>query len=156
MYRPEVVILRGVPGVGKSTFAAKFFWCHVVSADNFFLQDGIYRFDPSKLGQAHQQCLRDYTGHVVARHSVLVDNTNITTTEIAPYVSLAEAFGLSVKIINLHSSLSPADLARRNVHGVPENVIANRIAVMVEEEKRFLPWWKGYVENYLDGRSYDA
>jgi predicted kinase len=156
MYRPEVVILRGVPGVGKSTFAAKYPYYHVVSADNFFLQDGFYRFDPSKLGQAHQQCLRDYTGHVVSRHSVLVDNTNITATEIAPYVSLAEAFGLGVKIINLHSSLSPADLARRNVHGVPENVIANRIALMVEEEKRFLPWWKGYVENYLDGRGYNV
>ena len=49
-------IIRGIPGSGKSTLAKKIasVACEV---DDFFVDpDGVYRFDPSLLKEAHSAC----------------------------------------------------------------------------------------------------
>jgi pantothenate kinase-related protein Tda10 len=53
--------MRGVPGSGKSYLASllresymkKGYSCSIYSTDNFFMKDGVYSFDPSKLGEYH-------------------------------------------------------------------------------------------------------
>jgi predicted kinase len=118
----RVLILAGVPGSGKSTYVNNLGLTResVVSADNYFVgSDGEYRFDPTKLGAAHGDCLR---GFVAALHqgmaTVVVDNTNTTVIEMAPYVALAAAYGYAVEIVRF--ACDPAVAAARNVHGVPE------------------------------------
>jgi hypothetical protein len=53
-----VIVCRGLPGAGKSTYVATLSPGAVVcSADSYFVgPDGAYRFDPAKLGQAHEAC----------------------------------------------------------------------------------------------------
>ena len=69
-----VYIMRGVPGSGKSTIARKLahgatadevmnltpFHGTVVSADDFFLRNGEYRYNPKEIGIAHSYCAASY------------------------------------------------------------------------------------------------
>ena len=60
----KMFIMRGISGSGKSTKAreimAKENSCGnaaiICSADDFFMASGKYKFDASKLGQAHAWC----------------------------------------------------------------------------------------------------
>lgn len=84
-------IIQGIPGCGKSTLAKKLASEHdsavICSADNFFMKEGKYKFDPRKIGQAHSQCYADYLFALRAEDvgAVIVDNTNITKWERQNY-----------------------------------------------------------------------
>ena len=62
-YIGDLILLRGIPGSGKSTLGEIILQCpgssspEVLSADNFFIDEkGDYNFDGSKLKQAHNEC----------------------------------------------------------------------------------------------------
>lgn len=124
----KVIILRGIPGAGKSTWIEKNIRIdhRVVSADHHFVdpETGGYKFDPTQLGVAHARCLRKFVQHLEdlpQSWTVVVDNTNTTAVEISPYYALAEAFRCDVEIVTLHCD--PDVAARRNVHGVPGSTV---------------------------------
>lgn len=119
-----VIILSGVSGSGKSTFAnkcmANWVWSvETVSADDYFITtDGVYEFNPMHLGEAHAQCMRRFIDALERGTSlVLVDNTNTTELEIAPYYAVAKAFGYTVLLITMECHAEIA--AKRNTHDVP-------------------------------------
>lgn len=137
----KVVVMSGIPGSGKSTLAAQLFDAGTArfSADDFFMVGGEYRFDPAKIGEAHNACLRGFVAAIQSDvHSTLVvDNTNLSIAEIAPYAALAQAFGAELEILTVRCD--PAIAAARNVHGVP----AERVAAMAAqlEARQLPPWW---------------
>lgn len=153
----EMIILRGIPGAGKSTYVKKLTEQHntvdVVSADHYFTNafTGAYDFRADKLGEAHTQCFRMALHHVemlkeynVLSGAVIVDNTNIEAWEIAPYVMLANAYNLPHRIVTINCPFFLA--AERNVHGVPLDTVrrmAERIALA-----RLPPFW---VQEWVDG-----
>jgi predicted kinase len=53
--------------------------------------------------------------------NVVVDNTNTTLAEIAPYISLASAYGYEVEVVHFPCTLSVS--FQRNTHGVPMTTI---------------------------------
>lgn len=113
----EVTILRGISGAGKSKFAAvNHPTTYVVSADHFFQTAAGYRFDATKLSEAHALCLRHFVEAVRNNVNVVVDNTNTSVEEIAPYYAIAEAYGRDVEIVTLDISIEVA--AERNVHAI--------------------------------------
>lgn len=68
---------------------------------------------------------------------VVVDNTNTTVAEIAPYAALALAYGHELEIVTL--DCDPAIGAKRNTHGVPLaacNAMHLRLA-----DRQLPPWW---------------
>lgn len=139
----KLIILRGLPGSGKSTLQKRDYPDAVVaSADQFFMVDGEYRFNPARLPEAHGTCCRTVIGALqVESPLIVVDNTAISVVEIAPYVLLAQAYGYDAEIITL--CCDPAVAAARNLHGVPVSVIVNKIApAMVAAEAAFPPWWQ--------------
>lgn len=119
----KVVLLVGVSGSGKSTFAAREYPGAVtVSADHYFMVDGEYRFEGAKLGEAHGACLRGFVGAVQGGAGcVVVDNTNTSLVELAPYVSVAKAYGYGVEVVRVRCDVSVA--AARNTHGVGEGAV---------------------------------
>lgn len=146
MSRRVVFILSGVSGSGKSTYIRNTFQDpFVVSADHFLYDsDGKYIFDPMKLGAAHAACFRRFI-KVCSDHEpplVVVDNTNTTTEEIAPYVLGAEAFDYDVEIVTLvpPSHVSLDECARRNTHGVPLATVRKQQDRIMS--RRFPFWWK--------------
>jgi predicted kinase len=123
----NVHIMRGVSGSGTSTYV-KEHWprATVVSADAYFINaEGVYVFDPAKLGDAHAWCLRDFVYSCrkgLAEHLV-VDNTNVSVWEVAPYYSLALAYGHPVEVIRVGAIGSLREYTKRNVHDVPYETV---------------------------------
>jgi hypothetical protein len=155
----NIHIMRGVSGSGKSTYA-KTTWpeARVVSADTFFYdQHGVYMFDPAKLGEAHGRCLREFADACASRRpfalrdvdygvpdDLVVDNTNISVWEVAPYYSLALAYGHTVEVVRIDiPSLRVA--AARNVHGVPYDGVRRQYERLAGE--RLPPFW---VERFVE------
>ena len=142
----KVVILRGISGSGKSTLAKKLYqdtpgFKAIYSADHFFVQtDGSYKFKPAKLGEAHRKCLLLFAKAMESSNDLLiVDNTNTTAMEIAPYAQLALAYGHAVEVITVECDLDVA--ASRNVHNVPRAVIvAQNIRLQAETKKLRSKW----------------
>lgn len=113
-----LIIVRGIPGCGKSTFA-KLLGGYVCTADDFLMKDGVYCWSPEKAGGAHVACqlqVRDYMKKGMS--PVIVANTSTTIKEMKPYYELAEEFGykvFSVIVENRHGGV--------NEHDVPEETL---------------------------------
>lgn len=151
----HIFIFRGVSGSGKSLWASKLRdyrlnrgKCTVVSADEYFMKDGRYEFDPSKLGEAHNWCFIQFMKAVLEggdRDSVIVDNTNCNYWEMAPYVAFSHANGIDPVVNEIVPDKRDLHLyAERNSHGVPLKVIESQyeaifkgipIPLKIEREK---------------------
>jgi hypothetical protein len=120
--------MSGISGSGKSTHAQKFAAALILSADEYFIREDQYRFDPQKLREAHADCFRRFvlTMHsencaLTKRYStVIIDNTNTTVPEISPYVLGALAFEWEPELVTiLCRNTDDVETANsRNVHGV--------------------------------------
>lgn len=142
-----VVVLRGVSGAGKSTLAkwllegvgSKVAAC-IRSADNYFTDSaGVYQFDASKLASAHGVCLRGFLTDLRDNMRVIVDNTNTTATEAAPYMAAAMAYEVPVVLVTVPT---PVDVAApRNVHSVPRSTIENQAARLEQDNERLPFFW---------------
>ena len=149
----HMYIMVGLPGSGKSTEANRilsekyvtweycsadgFTWRYC-SADGYFMRAGKYCFDARKLGEAHASCMRTAVEACVARkNAVIIDNTNLTNVERAPYYLLAQAYGYEVTFVLVGSVLNTLLYAERNVHGVPLDAL-QRMAMRMEYP---LPFW---------------
>ncbi len=115
----ELFLLRGLPGSGKSTLAKSLDGIHV-EADQFFIVDGEYRFDASKLKEAHNNCLTRVKSYMYIFSSnenserIIVSNTFTQEWEMKPYFDIAERYGYTVYSLiveNRHGGV--------NQHGVP-------------------------------------
>jgi hypothetical protein len=127
----RIYILRGISGSGKSTEAmrlALFKKEFICSADDYFMKDGVYQFDPALLSYVHNQCLQKYISLVFAETpTIVVDNTNTTWAEMKPYWEVAMLTHAVVKFVefkpekNDDGTLNDSYLvacASRNTHGV--------------------------------------
>jgi hypothetical protein len=171
----KVIVMSGVSGSGKSTYAEKILnetQGVKVSADHFFMKDGVYAFDVAKLGAAHADCFRRFINFINETHFttcdtkenvVVVDNTNCTEAEISPYMLASAAFGWEAEIITLvpkKSLATPSEYfkmcnqrteyfkmcAQRNAHGVSLNVIENQWYRL--SHRGLPPYWKNtFVES---------
>lgn len=120
----KVYILCGPSGCGKSTLAEKLGGLVLSTDDYHYNSSGTYVFQPDQLGKFHAQNLHRFIEECNAGNPcIIVDNTNITNLERAPYYSVAKAFGYDVTITLFNPrSLDWRDhqaLALRNKHGVP-------------------------------------
>lgn len=116
----EVILICGISGAGKSS------WVEVnapdavvVSADTFFQgPDGVYRFDPFLLGEAHRQCLRAFIHalYLDRVNQVVVDNTNVMIRDIQTYHAIALAAGAVVRMVILEAD--PYVATERSLHKV--------------------------------------
>jgi len=114
----QLILLRGLPGSGKSTFANLLGGIHV-EADQYFMQDGEYKFDASKLKQAHNWCkLRVEHSMEDGADKITVSNTFTQEWEMDAYFELAEKYGYQTSCLiveNRHDS--------KNIHGCPDDKI---------------------------------
>jgi predicted kinase len=142
----KVIVLRGLPGSGKTTYVrANFPTAFVVSADDYFVgADGVYRFNPAGIGEAHGSCFRRFIAALQgSTELVVVDNTATSIAEIAPYFLGAQAYGYDAEIITLRCD--PTIAASRNVHGVPASAVMKMAAALEAGTVGLMPWWKHQV-----------
>ena len=122
--KKNVIILRGVSGSGKSTFASMLARHNsgavVVTADDYFTDSwGLYKFDASKLGAAHAHCFKRFQNALFNCdvNTVIVANTNTSPKDFKNYVDVAEAYGAYVTYVVLENRHGNND-----VHNVPSEV----------------------------------
>ena len=100
-----IIILRGLPGSGKTTLAQRIKQQYpetvICSADDFFTKpDGAYCFDPELLTHAHKACERKYISAIASglksseRSIIIVDNTSSRFIEYQNYIHIAGTLGV--------------------------------------------------------------
>lgn len=133
----DLVLVRGVSGSGKSTFARELQdnilgtrsildVPEIFEADLAFMDQGVYKFDWTKLGKAHDDCHKGVKDRLLRGKPCIVANTLTREFELAPYFDITSQFeGLDVCVVDLYTQFG-------NVHGVPPEVV-NKQAL------RFIP-----------------
>ncbi len=138
--KKKLIICRGIPGAGKSTWLRTTAPEAVVcSADDFFMVDGKYQYDRLKIGEAHEACWVKFEAAMRGDEPlVALDNVSHRNAHLQPYVSLDLVHGYEVEIHTFRISVNAA--AARNTHGVPHRHI-HRLAGSTEE---LPPEWKKF------------
>lgn len=134
-----MLILRGLPGAGKSTLAS-FLSRHilpstVIGLDHFRVVDGIYAFDPDR----EREVVSGYNEAVrlaVERGDpfVVLDNVHSRFWEYAETACLGKRYGYKVFVLEVQSPLETC--LTRTVHPIsPEKVreIAERWEMVSDE-----------------------
>lgn len=118
MNEKRIILFRGLPGSGKTTLSEAL--CkYTFSADQFFEEDGEYKFDATKLGAAHEWC--QWAANTCMNQGLSpigVANTFTTEKEMEPYFIMAKNKGYEISTVimeNRHGSV--------NVHNVPEETL---------------------------------
>lgn len=123
MLQKNLILLRGLPGAGKSTFAKTMWHDFVVcEADDYFIDEyGKYKFDARDLSKAHNWCkskvetfMQDNQANAQFYTNIVVSNTFTKEWEMNEYFELAKKYGykvFSLIVENRHSGV--------NQHGVP-------------------------------------
>jgi predicted kinase len=124
-YVGDLILLRGLPGSGKSTLGEVVMHYpgstnsnNVLSADDFFItENGEYNFDPTKLKEAHNSCLLRCVERMKNELvKIVVANTFTQEWEMEKYFEIAERYKYRTHTIiveNRHDG--------ENIHGVPKD-----------------------------------
>jgi predicted kinase len=127
----ELILLRGLPGSGKSTIANSIWWEGIIcEADKYFIdKDGNYNFDATKLKDAHEWCrkrveifMKDNQMNDQFYRQIIVANTFTQEWEMKPYHELAEQHGYRV-----HSLIVENRHGNKSVHNVPDATMGNML-----------------------------
>ena len=135
---PLVVILRGVPGSGKSTLIKNIISILnisdediiICSADNFFIKKNNkseyeYIFNGSKIKEAHLECKKNFNNAMKEKKKkiIFLDNTNIKFWEYKDYLRDSSE---CLNTLLIEFRIKKEDINKvldRNVHGVPNDKV---------------------------------
>jgi predicted kinase len=138
MSNQELIVVRGPPGAGKSTFAAYLLflnnsyiearenagedmsgdphWYHY-EADMWQTNaDGVYDFKPERVPWTHKMCQETVWSALEAGQSVIVSNTFTRIKEMQPYIDMAWKRDCKFTVLTVEGN-------HGNIHSVPPEVI---------------------------------
>ena len=118
-----LIIVRGIPGSGKSTFA-ELLGGWICTADDYHMHDKQYNWKQENVHLAHLKCQQKVeTGMKNSLPRIIVANTSTTEREMSPYYTLAHMYGykvFSVIVENRHGGV--------NTHNVPQATLDKMIS----------------------------
>ena len=110
-----LIMMQGASGSGKSFVANALqlaTGAEICSTDYYHFVDGVYKFQPEKLGFFHKRNFERCQALLREGKSVIVDNTNIEAAHAKPYIEFAKSLGVAVQVVRVSGRFG-------NVHGVP-------------------------------------
>ena len=127
----KLIIIRGIPGSGKTTLAHKLqeslLTAHYEADMYFEVLDRLtgsweYHFDPTRLKEAHKWCLFRTEVSLKYNKGVIVSNTFTRIAEIQPYLKLADKYQAEIEIYEM-SNEPVLEKTRKSIHNIPDSVI---------------------------------
>lgn len=113
----RLVLIRGLPGSGKSTFAEKAFpGVFRVENDMFHMKNGRYAWSASRMPDAITWCMDMCDAALGNGMDVVVANTFTKKKFVEAYRRLAERHGAEFVVYRMTGD-------HGNVHNVPETVL---------------------------------
>jgi len=129
-----VVIMRGLPGSGKSAVADLLQAHYRISMDHFWTKDGEpYHFNYSKLTEAIEWTHRQFLNALEDKLGIdliVVDNVNYAKDHFQFFVDEAKKHGARVHFVHVERPIDELDSS----HGVPED----RVLQMAERWEHIL------------------
>lgn len=131
----KLVLIRGLPGSGKSTVARQYFNdCVHLEADMYFTSPaGNYVYDPVKIKQAHAWCQESTKIFLNNKKDVVVSNTFTTHKEIDFYINYAKENSIPYIIFRMNNNYG-------SIHNVPEETI-EKMKARFEDIEGEVVWW---------------
>lgn len=117
----ELILLRGLPGSGKTTLAYLFGVVPLSADDYFYDEEGNYNFNQRDLPTAHKWC-RVRTEHQMEDgvEKIVIANTFTQEWEFKEYYELAKEYGYKV-----HSLIVENRHGNKSIHNVPDATLDN-------------------------------
>lgn len=136
------IILRGVSGSSKSTFAdylkglfnASLGYdysnepdkCVICTADDYHIEAGQYKFQPENLGFAHNQCQQKFEEALkVGTELVICANVNARERDFKYYIDKAKEYGYTYFVMVMENRNNTKD-----VHNVPAQTLERQELVL--------------------------
>jgi predicted kinase len=129
----KFIIMRGLPGSGKSTKAKKLAGNQgqVFSADDYHVMmgNGKYDFRPENVGKAHSwNQRRAYAAVEAGVPIVVIDNTNTTLREMRAYrkhmkLAMLMGYTISIEESDTEWAFNIDECEKKGTHNVPRNVL---------------------------------
>lgn len=142
------LIIRSISGAGKSYLANQILEENpegiICCADDYFMVNGVYTFNPNGLGYAHGRCkAKFYQGLLEAISPIIVANTNTVWKEMKDYVELASLADYEIYLAEPQTAWArnAQRCYEKNSHNVPLNAIQRMLnryednSVIIEKAK---------------------
>jgi hypothetical protein len=138
MTSQQLVLIRGLPGAGKTTYAKKHYPKHIYyDADMFCIDsNGKYNFVPELAYKSHDMCKTKIKESLQDGYNVVVANVFATKRDICGYISYISS-NIKIDIIHINGMF-------QSIHNVPNHTI-NRIKSKWEQ-------YPGETEIYFDNQ----
>lgn len=132
---PNLLIVRGLPGSGKSTFAKSILdnfddcalvtksfnntvYTHHYEADMFFESNGEYNFQSKYISHAHTWCYNNVLKSLLDGNNTIVSNTFVKFWELEKYLDILDYIpDVNITVVELHTQFD-------SIHNVPADTIA--------------------------------
>ena len=114
----KLLLLRGLPGSGKSTKARHFikdgsYVCHFEADMYHTTREGVYDFSPENIAASHEWCQSKTRKALAAGVDTIVSNTFTQQWELQPYRDMADELGVELIIKTVKGNYG-------NIHGCPQ------------------------------------
>lgn len=126
VFNPQkLIIIRGAPGSGKTTFANRLLELStsdhgIVHYENdmFFMKDGKYRWSKDRLPDAIEWCNNGVMLSLLRGATVIVANTFIKQVHMMDLINFADSMGIPQVVFRMTGE-------HDDIHNVPKDIVEN-------------------------------
>jgi predicted kinase len=134
----KLIILRGLPGSGKSEAANRFVGNGIIhSTDDFFIENGVYVFDHNNVSRFHHfNFLSSVRSMKNGISPIIIDNTNIVASDCADYVESGRMYGYNIIVVEPDTTwaFDIEELMKRSTHDVPRETMVDMLVLYEKHE----------------------